>query len=251
MTTTDAITAADRLTVVKLLADGRNPDFVAQATGHTRETVLAVGASHGYPDTSKLSWAVDVLTERATTGDRLPKAQHTRPADLETTSAPVRRPAPPARPSSTSAGRTPTPTAPAPTSAIAAADPLAELIAAGKQSTRARTRSLANRAEQTLATLRVEVDSEAARARAAAEKAAAEAKVRADIARLEAELAKKRALLPKHKAAVKGMVSAATTGLNPKTIRAWARDAGVDCPASGRVPRRVVDAYTAAHGGAA
>lgn len=37
---------------------------------------------------------------------------------------------------------------------------------------------------------------------------------------------------------------------SPKAIRAWCRDNGVHCPATGRVPRAAVEAYREAHGAA-
>jgi hypothetical protein len=39
------------------------------------------------------------------------------------------------------------------------------------------------------------------------------------------------------------------TGPDPKVVRAWAEQAGVECGAAGRIPQRVVDAYLKAKGG--
>lgn len=38
------------------------------------------------------------------------------------------------------------------------------------------------------------------------------------------------------------------TAPKPAEIRQWAKDNGVTCPATGRIPRAVLDAYTAAVG---
>lgn len=246
---TPTLAGTDRLTIVKLLADGRDPDFVATATTHTRETVLRVGSEHGYPDTTKLAWAADILTKQAT--DPIPPAEHTRPADLIQRRPGSPRPAPQSitRPPGTLSAATPAPEPAASAPIVVSTNGAPDLITLGKKSTRARTRTLAERAEKALAVLAKELDTEIARNREAARRAAEEAKVRADVARLEAELAAKKALLSKSRAA-KG--SAATrAGTDPKAVRAWARDAGVECPPVGRVPNRVVDAYLAAQNGAA
>lgn len=227
--TTKTLTHNDRLTIVKLLAAGRDPDFVATATDHERETVLNVGASHGYPDTEKLGWAADILAKQT---DEIPAAKHTRPTDLI-------------------ARRTPTP-APRPAPAAAPAerpDEAHALIATGKKSTRARTRTLAERAEKALAVLAAELDDEQKAKRAAAAKTAQEARVRSEVARLEAELAALKANLTKSRAA-KG-TAATRVSVDPKAVRSWAKSAGVECPGHGRVPNRVVEQYLAAHPAAA
>lgn len=38
-----------------------------------------------------------------------------------------------------------------------------------------------------------------------------------------------------------------TLPADPKAVRAWAGAHGIDCPRTGRIPRHVVEAYTAAH----
>jgi hypothetical protein len=68
------------------------------------------------------------------------------------------------------------------------------------------------------------------------------AEVQSKVERLQAELAaatsQLHALAPKQAKAVKA-------GPDPKVVREWAAQAGVDCGASGRVPQRVIDAYLA------
>lgn len=62
------------------------------------------------------------------------------------------------------------------------------------------------------------------------------------VAQLERELAAARAML-------RPVMRGGDTETDPATVRAWARSTGVDCPKLGRVPRKVLDAYAAAHGG--
>jgi len=68
------------------------------------------------------------------------------------------------------------------------------------------------------------------------------------LARLSAELRDEQA---RHVSAAKCAASHRSTareaGLDPRVVRVWAREAGVECSARGKVPRRVVEAYVAAH----
>lgn len=86
--TTTTLTPAQRLTVVKHLANGRSLDTVATICKIPRETVLDIGSHHGYPSTAKLTWAVEILAkkidEQASTlperaPDRAPQPQVARP----------------------------------------------------------------------------------------------------------------------------------------------------------------------------
>lgn len=233
---TKTITSADRLTILKLLAGGRDIDFTATATSQPRDTVLDVAKHHGYPDRDKLAWAVDVLAEQLDDEARasIPTSTVRTPAAHAVAAVPASRPRPAAP-------------APDPQPAADAPADVAALIALGKKSTRARTRGLAEKAEKALAVLRKEVTAEVEAKKAAATRAAEEAKVRSEVERLEAELAAVRARLPKSQAAAKTGTTALRTGADPKTVRAWARTNGIDVPAVGRVPNRVMDAYAAAH----
>lgn len=53
--------STDTLTVLKLLAKGRTPDFVAQATGTAIGYVQGIAGEHGWPDVARLQGAVDEL----------------------------------------------------------------------------------------------------------------------------------------------------------------------------------------------
>lgn len=104
-----------------------------------------------------------------------------------------------------------------------------DLIAEGKTSAIGRVRKAAERAENALQALADILD----------ETRATEA-ARREIERLEQELRDAKAKL-------RGGTPAAKTddgpNRDPKVVRAWAAEHGVDCPATGRVPRVVVDAY--------
>lgn len=215
------VTPTDRLTIVKLLAGGRDLEFVATATGHDIDTVTHIASSHGYPDTAKLAWAADILAKKTIDDARaaLPagtvkptRAQHT----------PVTPVAQSARP-----------------------DPVAQLLTDAAISKRARTRALGARAAKTLDLVRTELTDERNRDSAAAARQEAGVKVRAEVQRLERRLAELKRGLPKSVAVPGGAVA---LGLDPKAVRRWARDTGVPCTVVGRVPRAVTDAYQAAHG---
>lgn len=77
------------------------------------------------------------------------------------------------------------------------------------------------------------------------------AKVRAEIAALEKKLAAARAKLgPNHSPSPAPRRPVLPDGVTYKDIRAWAALNDVDCPITGRVPNRVIDAYVHAHSSA-
>jgi hypothetical protein len=122
------------------------------------------------------------------------------------------------------------------------------LLSAASKSSKARTRRLGVRIHELVAELRGLVNTETAE-REAAEKAAAEqAKLRAEVEQLEQQLSAKKALLDKPSS--RTPKQAAADGTPPKEIRAWAAANGIECPAVGRLPGAVVEAYEAAKGAA-
>lgn len=218
-----------KLALLKALAEGTDVRQVAADHHMDVTVVLRVASAHGYPDRAKLAWAADVVAQQ-----------------------------------------TPTETAPTSTAAPAPAQldgSTAALLARAAKSTKARTRTLAQRIAADLTDLQTRVNDEAAEARARAaaaatkareqaERKAAEAKARREVARLEAELKAARAALRSGRPATAGVrrrkpvqVNAAfDAGVSAKTVRTWATQNGVECPAVGKVPGRVVDAYLAAGG---
>ena len=69
---------------------------------------------------------------------------------------------------------------------------------------------------------------------------AAKAELRAERDRLKAQLKKVESQL-------RGGAPAAAPARDWKAIREWAADSGLDCPATGKVPNAIVDAYDQAH----
>lgn len=144
------------------------------------------------------------------------------------------------------------PPAPAPGPAVpvqattpptAAPDDLEALIEAGKNARRAGTRTKATRLERLATELRTALDTEAEQARKAAAVKAEREKAAAEVKKLQEQLRAAKAKLGK---TPKPTI---TTGLDPKQVRAWARENGVDCPTRGRLPGNVIDAYQAAQNG--
>lgn len=264
------ITHATRLTVLKHLAAGKPADLVAKIMKLSHYEIIDIGAEHGYPDVAKMAEGVASITREIENGERNELAS--RPLAGPETITP--RPAPtPHRPaaSTSPAPRPAAATAAAPSSAppsphvLTQPDELRAVINTGKQSSSKRVQALTNRIIDDLARLKdairaEQAKTEAARRKAAAKAAAARARAaerealqtkRAD---LEAELAEVKAKLrggKKTAAAPKtSPVTPAGTGVvepPAKEIRAWAREAGLEVPDTGKLPQKVRDAYAAAH----
>lgn len=113
-------------------------------------------------------------------------------------------------------------------------DSLQQLLDEGRASTRKRITRKAERAAALLDELRRELDDD--RSRSETERAA-----RAEVEKLERKLAEARAKLRPTRSA------SDSDGAPASTIRAWARDTGIECPPVGVIPRAVRDAYDAAH----
>lgn len=56
-------TPEQKLTLIKHLAGGKPADVVATIMHATKDDVIGVARSHGYPDTDKLAWAADVMAK--------------------------------------------------------------------------------------------------------------------------------------------------------------------------------------------
>jgi hypothetical protein len=135
-----------------------------------------------------------------------------------------------------------------PTPAAEPADELAGLIERGLRSFDSRARILARRVGRDLDELRArlaEVADEQARLDAEAE-ARAEAERRVAQARAQLEAALAEAARLKQGTPAPPPRARAPRGRGPQ-IRAWAQAQGIDCPANGRLTRRVLDAWRAAH----
>lgn len=179
------MSASDSLTVLKLLAKGRPPTFVAKATGLSEPFVERFATEHGWPDQVKISAAIDNLLGAERTAE-----------------IPVRAPVP-SRPAPTRPASTPGVPSPAPggtpngTTSTQRHDPPAftvdELARACRRSEHKRTQALGPKltelAERITTALRAERETAEAKAKRDAERAAA----LAEIKRLEQALAEARA----------------------------------------------------------
>lgn len=118
-------------------------------------------------------------------------------------------------------------------------DTIAALLEDARQSSKKRTRSKAERVALMVDDLRTTLATER-------EQEARESEARKEIERLERQLAAARAKLKGGQAA-----ATATAGPAASEIRAWAAANGVACPAMGRVPADVREAFEAAQESAA
>lgn len=134
-------------------------------------------------------------------------------------------------------GSAPAPAArPAPPPAEPAGGSIGQLLLRSADIPEKRIQTARARADKAITALRALV----------AEYESAEA-ARAEVARLQRELAAAKAKL-RPAATPKAGSGGGLTREQSRAIRAWARAVGVDCPAVGCVPRRVVEAYDAAQG---
>lgn len=241
---TTALTPQTRLTVVKHLAAGRSLDFAVTATKLSAEQVRQIAQAHGYPDRQKLSWAVDVLTEKIDDAQRQtitprpdlePSAQ--RPAARPTPSPSFRingraerQPVPPSEPDST-----------------------VTLLTRARASESKRIQALGRKISDQLDDLHERLDAEDRRQREKAEQARRREEERRKAAeernRAAAEVKAAEEALRKARAKLRGSTATPADAHSARAVRAWAADNGVECPSRGRVPSRVIEAYKAAQAG--
>lgn len=196
--------------VLSLLEQGKTVGFVMDYTSWPRRNILTVATRAGLlhnPETDTVS------------RQHLDEEDEDRPQDL----------------------RRPDPVHPAPPSPPPGRCSHALLLDWAAQHGDSTARAAAARVQLALEVIagrqkvaRAKADERRRREEAKAQAAREREQARAEVARLQAELAAARAR-------VQGKTH------NAKGIRAWARSAGVDCPAFGRVPSAVVLAYEAAH----
>ncbi len=227
------ITPTLRLTVVKHLANGKDPDTVATITKLPRSAVVDIGADHGYPNTDNLRKAASILTrnlEQANAPQPGQLTQGTPDADGTTNLA---------------SGFAVVP----PTTTLTQPDEIRVLINTAKGHPAKRIQNAANKVLDDIARLRdlikEDQDKNAVKRKANEAKAAA----RAEVARLEEQLRAAKAKLRGSTTPKAPKSTTATPGNDPSPaqIRAWAAENGVECNSHGRVPQHVVEAYTDAH----
>jgi hypothetical protein len=125
--------------------------------------------------------------------------------------------------------------------------PIHEVLSMAQASDSVRTRNLGEKIAALLADLAERVNGEAAEAKARAEAERIRSELAAKEARLAQELAHVRQSL-RRSSARPGSTESTPTDMDPKVVRAWAAENGMECNAKGRVPQRVVDAWREATG---
>lgn len=212
--------------ILRALAGAAHPKLEAPNLAHhfnmTIDDVNAIATMHGgIEQPARMLKAAAVLEGKA---------------DEEAPVAPA--PAPPQ----------PAPDVAAPTGArstTATGSDLAGLLERASRSSKKRTRDRGARLQQLVEQLRVNVDAEEKERREAERVAREKAAAAEKVARLERELSEARAALRGGDKATTA-AAASTEGPSAAEVRAWAKGAGVDCPATGRVPGTVRDQYLAA-----
>lgn len=181
--TTIEVTNAQVITVLKHLANGRQPDFAATVTHLPQSAVERIAEDHGWPDMDKVRAGIFELTKAELD---TPKAATASPPAVARPAAPT----PPAgRPDLSIAQKAPTPPAATPDRPRTANSSAAELLHMATESDHARTRNLGTKISGLLADLSQRLNDEEAERLARAAAKAEETKRARRIAELEAELA--------------------------------------------------------------
>lgn len=234
------VTIAQTITVLKHLAAGRQPDFAAQVTHLPQRVVEDIAEKYGWPDPDAVRKGIFDLTR---TEQDTPAAPPSTPAPRP--AAPVAQPRPDLSVATTArSGAHHAP--PAEQRPRDAAASTAELLHMATESHKASTRNLGTKISGLLADLTQRLnDEETERLARIAAKREAQQKAKR-IAELKAELAQLTGKTAKAKEASRGTSSTAGEP-TAKQIREWAADKGIECPAVGRVPANVREAYDQAH----
>jgi hypothetical protein len=255
-----ALTPQGELTVLKLLAAGKDLEFVAAATTVQLGTVDALAREHGWPDRDKLSFAAVQLQASIDQAARNGLQRYS-------TSTPPRphTPAPVQQVSKQTL-------APAAEVSKPSVEEFTRVVELAAKSHRAGTRNKAKKLQQLLIDVRELVKEEAEHRLEEIQRARVEEEARREIAELEAQLAAAREKLRLGKpstpgkagkrletpaqTAAKRRVGArqnellARFGVTVADVRRWARDNGYEI--SDRAPwiaGKVLDAYEEAHRG--
>lgn len=251
------LTRHDELTIVKLLAKGKDVGFVAVAVQVPEDAVTAVGEANGWPDAVRLGWAADHLQStidderRAEHGGRLTEPPLPRPV-RERVQDP--RPAPAARPAPTPA-QVPRPVS-NPTQPVSPRTTLADLLATAGQSHKASTRAKGVKLGKLVDELRKIIADESVDRERLEREAAERAELEKQAADLEAQLKAARAKLAKLTGAGNGNGNAGKhiaytaefftrTGTTRAELIAWAAGKGVLAKEAGMIKRALLDEFEA------
>lgn len=267
---TVTLTPEQRLTVVKHLAAGKAHHVVATIARLNVKVVQEIGDEHGYPDRDLLTAAAHQLEQDIDRAAAPPPGGGWARKTMPHAGDPPTR-----RPNSSPAVAASTPPAAEPdlrstTKAGTLEDPfprvdddqtvrLRNLINAAKGISDKRIQRQLERALDALTSLQDLVSKHRAAVDAKDRQEREQATARAEVDRLKKQLAAAQAKLrgQPHKprstgtgAGGRGLASTEDLeqlGTTSKDVRTWAHDSGVDCPAVGRLPSRVLDAWKAAH----
>jgi hypothetical protein len=232
----------DQWQTLKLFARGRDAGFITEALQIPRKDVVSTITTVAAGDPEKAAQVVAAYEKQAD----LVAATH---GNLPVRPAPPTVVGPPAQRSNE------------PTGVVGPAAVTRSILERGAASDHARTRALADKIHVLLAELhtRVQTEEHERLVRADAERKKAEAaelveKLARELAEAQEQLrelggGKRRSPTgPKVPAAVK-QAQGSDRGYDPREVREWAADNGVDCPARGRfLPKDVIEAWRAATG---
>lgn len=226
------ITPEKRITLLKHLAGGKPSTVVASLMSMDEADVVSIASNHGYPALNKMSWAVDVLTEKLQKEQAAPERPLARGEGTTPRTIPARAEA--AAPVS----------APPSQTQLTKPDEIRVLLNTAKDHPAKRIQTAANKVFDDIAKLQQLIaddqEKNAERRRLEAEKAAA----RAEVKRLEQQLATAKAKL---KGTPASKTVTTSEGPAPSDIRAWAREKGLDVPSRGQLPKSISEAYDEAH----
>lgn len=223
------VTPQQRIALLKHLVNDKTPEAVATILNITRDQVVEVARHHGYPEKQKMEWAIDILVEKATNAETaaIPAGTTVRVAPAKPT---------PAAPAS----------APAAVASLTKPDEIRILLNTAKGHPSKRIQTAADRVFDQLDKLRALIREDEEKNAEKRRQAAEREKARAEVKRLEEELRAARAKL-RGKDAEPSTTDSDDDSPSARQIRAWANENEVDCPATGRVPAAVREAYDAAH----
>lgn len=218
------ITREQNITVLKHLANGRDTDWVATVTKLPQDTVEQLADDAGWPNTDKLVASIENLTRAANAvPERIDHTVTPGGAPTSTTAPPVNT-----RPN--------------------VGTSTAELLHLAAESHKAGTRTLGKRISGLLADLTQRIHDETAERQAREAAAAEKARNAKRIAELKAELARLQGKpAPTRPAATAASSTQSSDEPTAAQIRVWASENGIECPAVGRVPGAVREAYDDAH----
>jgi hypothetical protein len=221
-------TPQQKVVMLKHLVAGRDLDFIADITGLSRDDVLDIVSTHGYPNKDRMGWAIDALTKNL---DKIPERAPTSIGKPRVLLTDVPRPGPTVVAVATVRHLPPA---------------TADLLHRGKTSEHSRTRNLATKIHALLTDLGERLSEEQQATEAKAKAAKESALVASRIAELEAELAKLKGK-PAKQVKATGPKSSSTEQVPLAVIRQWAWDNNITCPKTGVVRRDVRQAYNAAN----